>query len=74
MFLMLFPKGLFDGSNLDFAAARAAAAAAAAGSASNIRRRAGPRLSRCALSPFPRPGIFRVVMTSCPSFRVFSPR
>jgi hypothetical protein len=42
-------------------AARAAAAAAAAGSASRIRRRAGRLLSRC----------IRVVMTSCPLYRVF---
>ena len=50
-------------------ATRAATAAAAAGRASSIRRRAGP-LVRCALPLPPRPGIFRVVMTSCPLCRV----
>jgi hypothetical protein len=45
-------------------ATSATAAAAAAGSARSIRRRARP-LIRYALPR--RPGIFRVVMTSCPS-------
>jgi hypothetical protein len=54
-------------------ATRAAAAAAAAGSASSIRRRAGPLLIRGALPLLPRPGIFRGVMTSCPSYRVSVP-
>ena len=47
-------------------AARTAAAAATASSASSIRRRFGPLVIRCALSPLPR----RVVMTSCPLCRV----
>jgi hypothetical protein len=51
-------------------AASAAAAAAAAGSARSIRRRAGPLLIRCALAPRLRPGIVRIVMTSCPLCRV----
>jgi hypothetical protein len=46
-------------------AASVTASAAAAGS-SRIRRRAGPLLSRFALSPLPRPGIIRIAMTSCP--------
>ena len=48
-------------------ATRAAAAAAAAGSARSIRRRPRPPLVRRPLPLPPRPGIFRVVMTSCPS-------
>jgi hypothetical protein len=51
-------------------ATRAAAAATAAGSARSIRRRAGPLLIRRALPLPPRPGIFRLVMTSCPLCRV----
>jgi hypothetical protein len=51
-------------------ATRAAAAATAAGSARSIRRRAGPLLIRCARPLPPRPGTFRVVMTSCPLCRV----
>ena len=47
-------------------AASTAAAAAAASSASSIRRRLGPLVIRCALSPLPR----RVVMTSCPLCRM----
>ena len=50
-------------------ATRAAAAAAAAGKARSIRRRARPLLIRALPLP-PRPGIFRVVMTSCPLCRV----
>ena len=47
-------------------AASTAAAAATANSASSIRRRLGPLVIRCALSPLPRRG----VMTSCPLCRV----
>jgi hypothetical protein len=51
-------------------ATRAAAAAIAAGSARSSRRRAGLVLIRRALSLPPRPGFFRVVMISCPLWRV----
>jgi hypothetical protein len=51
-------------------AARTATAAAAAASARSIRRRAGRLPFRCPLSPLPRPRIFRVVMASCPLFRM----
>ena len=51
-------------------AANTTAAAVAAVRARSIRRRAGRLLIRCPLSPLPRPRIFGVVMTSCPSFPV----
>jgi hypothetical protein len=54
-------------------ATRAAAAAAAAGRARSIRRRARPPLVRRALPLPPRPGILRVIMTSCPLCRVSVP-
>ena len=54
-------------------AASTAAAAATAGSARNICRRAGLLLIRCAPPMLPRPGIVRVLMTSCPLCRVSVP-
>ena len=67
--LVLLPEDDGEEAPAELHAARAAMAAAAAGSASSIRRRAGP-LVRCALPLPPRPGIFRVLMTSCPLCRM----
>jgi hypothetical protein len=69
--LVLLPEDEGEEAPAELHATRAAAAATAAGSARSIRRRAGRLLIRCALPlPLPpRPGIFRVVMTSCPLCR-----
>jgi len=64
--LALLPEDEGEEAPAELHATRAVAAATAAGSARSIRKRAGLLLIRCALPLPPRPGFFRVVMTSCP--------
>jgi len=68
--LALLPEDEGEEAPAELHATRAVAAATAAGSARSIRKRAGLLLIRCALPLPPRPGFFRVVMTSCPLCRV----
>ena len=73
LLLLLLLLGEVGEAPAELHATRAAAAAAAAGSARSIRRRDRPPLVRRALPLPPRPGIFCVVMTSCPLYRVSVP-